>query len=144
MSQIRIGKTLLDQKLKIVSDLQTLSLCIGDTFLVRKYLSYEVSKLCRIKLKNIFWTKERCILPLTLVIFLKICGEQLIHFRKKNYLTWTWIFWVIFWAIFWAFGIFWAFRTIANKWRSKIGYSIADWGALFLLWRCLQVPNGLK
>ena len=32
LSQILIGKTLLDQKLKIVSDQQTLSLCNWDTF----------------------------------------------------------------------------------------------------------------
>ena len=60
MCQIWIGKTLLDQKLKIVSDQQTLSLCYWDTFLVWIFLSFEIFKLCMMILESIFWTKAYC------------------------------------------------------------------------------------
>ena len=42
LSQSWIGKTLLGQKQKIVSDQQTLSLCNWDTFLVWKILRFEI------------------------------------------------------------------------------------------------------
>jgi hypothetical protein len=63
LSQIWIGKTLLDQTLKIVFDKQTLSLCNWDIFLVWKCLSFEIFNHCRMNLETIFQTKEGCTLP---------------------------------------------------------------------------------
>ena len=64
LSQIWIGKTLLDQKLQIVSDQQTFSFSHWNTYFVWKILSSEIFNLCWMNLETIFWTKERCTLPL--------------------------------------------------------------------------------
>ena len=59
LSQTWIGKTLLDQIMKIVSHQQILSLCDWDTLLVENFSVFEIFKLCRMKFETIFWTKER-------------------------------------------------------------------------------------
>ena len=64
MSQTWISKTLLDQKLKIISDQQGLSLSNRATFVVWKFIISEILNLCRMSLETIFRTKEKSTLPL--------------------------------------------------------------------------------